>query len=267
MKRIGLFLVTFFLLVTSSQSQTKVSGKVLSTNNIPLIGAAVYYNNTSIGTTTNDEGFFELPYNESYSEIIVSYLGFKTASLNLKKEDVFKKITFKLSPKNNMLDEVMIRNKKKYSKETRAYYLRRFKRNFIGKGNLSLKCVIQNPDVISFDYDPKSRVLEAYVSKPIKIKNPTLGYTIYYDLVHFEINNNKVYYLGYSRFEELKGSEKKKRKWEKERQIAFNGSKVHFLKSIYNNNLYEEGFEVDMMKRIPNPNRPAMKKFLKLELT
>ena len=84
-----------------------------------------------------------------------------------------------------------------------------------------------------------------------------MGYKIYYDLVHFELDPNKVTYLGYTRYEPLKGAKRKKRKWEEKRQVAYLGSSMHFLRSIINKNLPEEGFKIDLIERIPNPNRPS----------
>ena len=156
-----------------------------------------------------------------------------------------------------MLDEVVVSNKKnKMSAEDRAYFLSRFKSTFLGKTNLSKQCKILNEDVIDLDYDVATGVLEASVSEPIIIQHKGLGYRIYYDLVHFELEPQKVTYLGYTRYQQLKGSKRKNRKWTEKRKVAYNGSTMHFFKSVVQGNLKEEGFVVDQFKRIPNPERP-----------
>lgn len=72
-------LILFFLLNGFiNNAQTRISGKVLDSNNLPLIGAAVYLNNTSIGTTTNDLGEFELFIKAGVHDLIISYLGYET---------------------------------------------------------------------------------------------------------------------------------------------------------------------------------------------
>ena len=68
----------FIILGFNNYAQTRISGKVIDTNNIPLIGAAVYLNNTSIGTTTDDLGEFELYIKEGIYDLIVSYLCYET---------------------------------------------------------------------------------------------------------------------------------------------------------------------------------------------
>ncbi|MBL4605515.1 MAG: carboxypeptidase-like regulatory domain-containing protein [Flavobacteriaceae bacterium] len=252
-----LFLLFFFLFtVTFISAQITIQGKVLDSQNKPLEGASVYLNNTSIGTTTNDEGKFELVIKEGVHEIIVSYLGYETLQYQLDTSKPNKPLTFKTRASANLLDEIVLNNKK-YSKEKRAHFMSRFKRSFIGRTNLSKRCRILNPEVIQFDYNELSHVLEAYVSKPIEVLNKDLGYKIYYDLIHFELTHNKITYLGYTRYVKLKGGRGKQRKWKKNRLRAYNGSQMHFIRSIMNNTFSKEGFIVDQSKRIPNPERPS----------
>jgi hypothetical protein len=47
------------------------------------------------------------------------------------------------------------------------------------------------------------------------------------------------------------------KKWKQKRRIAYNGSTMHFFRSIQNGTVKEEGFIVDQFKRIPNPDRPS----------
>lgn len=255
MKKI-LFLLLAFCSLTLVAQKT-IRGKVITSKNLPLIGASVYINSTSIGTTTNDEGEFELIVKNGKYDLIASYIGFTTAQFALDTETINQPIVFKLSPKSNMLDEVVVSNRKnKMSAEDRAYFLAQFRNTFLGKTNLSKQCKILNEDVVDLDYDISTRILEASVSEPIIIEHKGLGYKIYYDLVHFELEPQKVTYLGYTRYQELKGSKRKKRKWAEKRRIAYNGSTMHFLKSVVDGNLKEQGFIVDQFKRIPNPDRP-----------
>ena len=154
------------------------------------------------------------------------------------------------------LDEIVL-NSKKYSDEDRAYFLSRFRKSFIGKTIFADNCKIENPDVIQFDYNPLSNVLEAYVTKPIKIINKSLGYTIYYDLVYYKLSSTKITYLGYSRYEQIKGGKSKQRKWKQNRLRAYNGSKMHFIRAARNGTLYREGYVINLSKRILNPERPS----------
>lgn len=249
--------VLCFYFLPSSAQTTTITGKVIDNSNQPLIGASVYINNSTIGTTSNDTGEFELKVKDGRYTLIVSFLGFKTIQYDIETAN-YKKITFKLLPDATQLDEVVISNKKKkISKETRAYYLKRFRTHFLGKGVLADECIIENDEVIDFDFNTRTRVLEAYTSKPIQIRNKALGYHLFYDLVHFELTPEKVYYSGYSRYQKMKGSKRKMRRWEKERKKSYFGSKVHFLRSILSGNFKKEGYEIDLFRREKNPLRPS----------
>ena len=60
-----------------------------------------------------------------------------------------------------------------------------------------------------------------------------------------------------TRYENLKGSKRKKKRWEERRQVAYNGSTMHFFRAITAKNLKEEGFIIDQFKQVPNPRRPS----------
>jgi hypothetical protein len=46
---------------------------------------------------------------------------------------------------------------------------------------------------------------------------------------------------------------------------AYQGSLMHFFRSLYNNELEKEGFIVNHAKRIPNPKYPTESELQKLE--
>ena len=56
----GLY-IACILFTIQTFSQQLIKGKVSSNTNIPLEGASVFFNNTTIGALTNDKGEFELP--------------------------------------------------------------------------------------------------------------------------------------------------------------------------------------------------------------
>ena len=128
------FFFLLFLFVSFLNAQITIRGKVIDSKETPLIGASVYLNNTSIGTTTDDEGRFELTIKEGVYELIVSYLGYETLQYQLDTSKPNKPLTFKTKPSANLLDEIVLNNKK-YSKEERAYFMARLK-------NLSLGALI-----------------------------------------------------------------------------------------------------------------------------
>ncbi|WP_426431179.1 TonB-dependent receptor [Winogradskyella sp. HB-48] len=78
------FIIIILLLPFIAFSQDQLEGMVLETstgNEMPLPGANVYWLGSSIGTITNDDGKFSLPYKFSFNKLVISYVGFKTDTL------------------------------------------------------------------------------------------------------------------------------------------------------------------------------------------
>lgn len=84
-----------------------ISGKVTTASNEPLIGASVYWSDTSIGTTTNSNGEFNLSAKDISSKILVaSYLGHISDTLVITNQN---KVEFQLNESSN-LDEITIKS-------------------------------------------------------------------------------------------------------------------------------------------------------------
>lgn len=252
MKNILTLFVIF--IVTSCFSQVVIKGTV-SEKNGSLEGAAVYLNNTMFGTTTDGKGNFELPVKKGIYELIVSYLGYKKIVYNLNTETYDQPLIFTLQEEENSLDEVII--KKTVYDQNWKNNLQVFKKEFLGRSEFSQDCEILNEEVLFFDFDGLQNRFETFARKPLKIKNNALGYLITYELESFVRDKNYITYLGYSRYEPLKGGKRKQKKWKKNRLIAYNGSPVHFYKSLINKTSKQEGFVINQFKRVLNPERPS----------
>ena len=65
------------------QAQTLIKGQVLDVlDQSPLEGVSVYFDGTSLGTSTKAAGFFELPLSQKINAtLVVSYLGYETRSI------------------------------------------------------------------------------------------------------------------------------------------------------------------------------------------
>ncbi len=250
----NIFFILLVLFTISSFCQIEIKGTVYE-KNTPLENVAIYLNNTMLGTTTNIDGTFSLPIKEGQYELIVSYLGYKKIIYPLNTSTYTKPLVFVLEEDQNILDEIIIQ-KTVYDEEWH-YNLELFKKEFIGLTELSKDCQILNPEVLHFDFNGRENILTAYARKPLQIKNKGLGYLITYELESFIRKKNYVSYLGYSRYKELKGGKRKKKRWQKNRLKAYNGSVIHFFKSVMNNTFTEEGFIVNQFKRVPNPKRPS----------
>jgi hypothetical protein len=143
--------------------------------------ASIYINGTSLGTNSNQNGYFELDISKYSSlPITVSALGYFTYTLT--DFSVEKPIEIYLSPKTFELNEVVVAAKST-SKERKAN-LRLFRDQFLGSGYNGKNCVITNEADITFKNFGDT--LRAYASKPLLIVNSALGYKIIYYLDNFE---------------------------------------------------------------------------------
>ena len=234
-------------IVTSCFSQIVIKGTV-SEKNGALEGATVYLNNTMFGTTTDGKGNFELPVKKGIYELIVSYLGYKKIVYNLNTETYDQPLIFTLQEEENSLDEVII--KKTVYDQNWKNNLQVFKKEFLGRSEFSQDCEILNEEVLFFDFDGLQNRFETFARKPLKIKNNALGYLITYELESFLRDKNYITYLGYSRYQPLKGGKRKHKRWFKNRLKTYKGSANHFFKSLMNNELEKEGFVVEQFKRV-----------------
>jgi len=75
-----------FLLFFVSQfiySQETIKGIVTDEKNQPLLGANVFWFNTSIGTTTDENGNFSIKKSLETTFLVVSYIGFETKKIEI----------------------------------------------------------------------------------------------------------------------------------------------------------------------------------------
>jgi len=116
MKKIILSILLLIPLVSFSQKTFK--GMIMDKNNpkddLGVFGANVYWLNTSVGTTTNEKGWFTIPYKSSYNKLVVSYVGYKTDTITITS---LEPIHHFLTPENE-LDEIKINSKKKATQKS-----------------------------------------------------------------------------------------------------------------------------------------------------
>jgi outer membrane receptor for ferrienterochelin and colicins len=109
MKKYLIINLIFLSLIINAQEQLK--GLVLefsSTKEMPLPGANVYWLNSSVGTITQEDGTFSLPYKFSYNKLVISYVGFKTDTITVK-ENKFIRYVLQASDE---LDAVVLKSRK-----------------------------------------------------------------------------------------------------------------------------------------------------------
>ncbi|MCF7559068.1 TonB-dependent receptor [Sabulilitoribacter multivorans] len=93
-------------------SQDKINGMIMEANDknehIGLAGANVYWLNTEVGTVTDLDGKFTIPYKTDYKKLVISYVGFKTDTLTITEP---KMVHHWLQPTDN-LDAVTVTSRK-----------------------------------------------------------------------------------------------------------------------------------------------------------
>lgn len=230
MRLFVLLICGFFSVFSYAQN---LAGKVVTVNNEPIFGATVYFDGSTIGTTTNEEGKFVLPMKSTTNAtLIVSYVGYETvyvSSLNPSN-----RYTIKMTESVTDLVNVVV-EKPKFSREE---MLKVFRNQFIGKTKGAKNCKIKNEDEIYFSYDSKAFTFYAYSDVPLEIQNEYLGYKVFFDLKIFEVrfpnytlNESKILtssYFGTSRFQSFKDDKKTL----KIREEVFEGSSPQLFRSI-----------------------------------
>ncbi|MFQ3238038.1 MAG: outer membrane receptor for ferrienterochelin and colicins [Olleya marilimosa] len=105
-------LILFSLFPLLLLGQENLNGTIYdsSQDNIkqPLFGANLIWLGTSIGTSTDIDGNFSLPFVDSTNNLIISYVGFKSDTLVITSATPIKHV---LTPTNN-LDEVVVQSRK-----------------------------------------------------------------------------------------------------------------------------------------------------------
>ncbi len=227
-----------------------VTGKITdkATGN-PLQGASVFCQNTTFGTATGAAGDFILYLPNGGYDLVISFSGFETYSqrINASTENI-NSLAIALKQKDKSLEEVSITVTNEV-KDGWVKYGEFFKDQFIGMTENSQKCVIENPDALKFFFSKKKNRLKVSSKEDIRITNKALGYTIRYQLDSFihEYGTGLTQTTGIPFFEELHGSEEDSLAWEKNREKAYYGSVLHFMRCYYDSTLGENGYKLELV--------------------
>lgn len=237
-----LLFFSFTTITILGQSPPTISGSIIdSKTKQPVPFANVFLESTTIGTQTNLEGKFEIKKAKTGNfTLVVSMVGYLTYTKDIVILEGNLEINVNLVEDIKALKEVKV-----ISRSWESFY-KIFEKDFLGNDYNKNEVKILNKEVIDFDYDDSSKVISAKSIEPIIIENNNLGYKVYYSLDNFARNKKQISFKGIVRFE-LKDPESisKNKKFVQNRLEAYMGSLRHFLKSLINNNLKEEGFEIE----------------------
>ena len=173
----------------------------------------------------------------------VSALGYYSATIN--SISTTDPLVIYLTPKIFDLNEVVISDRS-LARERRSN-IKLFKDVFLGTTPNAKSCKILNENDITFNYKSDKDTLRAFASKPLQIENRALGYKITYFLDNFEYDrkNKTFFFKGNIIFNEEKAAEgTQKQSYEQQRINSYKGSKMHFFRELWADNLKAAGFIV-----------------------
>jgi hypothetical protein len=243
----------------SAQNLYTISGKVVDKNTkAPLQGASVFAQNTTFGVATDSEGEFRLKLPAGGYDLVVTFTGYETESFRISNAtEADKNLIIEVKPREKEMQEVSVVATNEVADGLQKYG-QFFFDHFIGKSSFSRQCSLANPSVLKFYFSKKRNRLKVVAEEPLQIINNALGYNIKYSIDSFtyDYNTNTAFSLGYPLFEELTGTASQGVKWMENRKRAYNGSMLHFMRSLYRQSLTDEGFEVQLLANQNGTDKP-----------
>ena len=242
-----LFVLSLALQSYSQRNEYLIQGKVLDqTTGSPLAGASVFCQNTTMGTISNSEGEFRLLVPNGGYDLVVSYTSFETFSMRVSSELAAQPITIQLKKQDKTLQEVAVVGSTEL-KDGWEKYGKFFMDNFIGTTPNSAMCTLENREALRFFFSKKRNRLKILTREDLIITNKALGYKIRYQLDSFvfEYNTNISTFSGYPLFEELTGTDAEKSNWTANREKAYFGSRLHFMRCWYDSTLTQQGYALE----------------------
>jgi CarboxypepD_reg-like domain len=222
-----------------------IRGTILDKSNDSKISfASIYLSGTFDGTQSDLNGNFELDISKNASKpLTISSIGYTSVTLTVFSTD--KPLIIYMTPKVYEVKEIVISSKSLVKR--RMANLNLFKNVFLGTTGNARHCEIINENDITFNYDSDRDTLKAFASKPIIIYNKSLGYKITYYLDRFEYykKDRSLFFAGNLIFnEDLAIDDTHEKLYERRRKEAYLGSRMHFFRALWADNLESSGFSV-----------------------
>ncbi|WPO83328.1 carboxypeptidase-like regulatory domain-containing protein [Chryseobacterium sp. JJR-5R] len=247
-KTVFLFLFLFPLYVSLAQA---VMGTVINDAGQKISDVNIYIDGTGTGTVSKEDGSFTLPLAAKNSGNVV-FQKENYESFTKPVSEVAGRVLKVVLLKSNDIEEVTI---VPYTEEAYRNFISYFLDQFIGQDREHVR--IKNQRTLKFAYDKKNNTLKVKAPKTLLIENKNLGYEIEYNLMNFyaDFNSKIVSSPGTSLFKEVKSNPKIKLN----RMNAYEGSLLHFFRSIHGNTVSADQFIVNHVIRVPNPKYPTEK--------
>ena len=220
----------------------------------PMQSVSVFIAGTTSGTISGVDGAFSLNYVASGSaQLVFAHLGYKTENRNVSEIPLNQPLKMEMQLKMQQIPAVSI-----FAKDSnRKKNMEEFLIGFLGDSEFGKKCTILNPNVIHLVRRPipgkiGQNELIAYADSDLIIENKLLGYTIRYMLESFSLSKYHVMFKGYPLFLDNLVSARNQEKIRENRERAYQGSQMHFFRSLTNKTLQEEGFLIFKVEKEGN---------------
>ncbi len=244
-----LFLLPILLFVSAFAFGQSISGRVIDAETkLPLEGASVFAQNTTMGAISAADGTFKLNLSKGGYEIVFSFTGYLSQRVSIQTSDE-KFLEIALAKEDASLTEVVITASNEVADGWEKYGAF-FLDHFIGLTPNADSTTLENPEALKFFYYKRSNKLKVFASEPLRIRNLALGYDLRYSLDSF------VFYYG-SKLSSYRGNclyipiedSSRTDEWATARKKSYTGSRLHFMRSYYDSTLKQEGFTVDMLSK------------------
>lgn len=230
-----IFLLTQSLSLCYAQGITFSGVLKSSENEEPIEHALLYIDGTTFGVTSDENGEFEFENLSFPVRIEISHLSYEPKSVLIENSRMDDPIH--LNPRAIRLREVLILNK-----GTRKDYIKKFNKWFIGNDQWGQRAKLLNDSaLVFFDITNGFRV---GASEPLIIESRGLGYTIRADLRDFLVEKDSSGSETWSFVSSYHFTASQKKKFHRNRARAYYNSVQHFLKSLYDTKISQNGYEI-----------------------
>ncbi|WP_346855462.1 carboxypeptidase-like regulatory domain-containing protein [uncultured Draconibacterium sp.] len=250
---IALMLLNF---TSSAQQNNAISGRIIdSESQKPIPHVEVFISGTTVGCITDTAGIFQIKPPYFPCTLVADHIAYESFVKPLEHGG---NLLIDMRPSNYSLHEIAVSGKDRRKRNLRFFYS-----HFIKENRDQIK--ILNDSALIFQRDKMQFI--ARTNEPLLLINDYLGYKIKVILDEFKVYaldgpNGKPIPLnsieggevmqmsGYYFYEPLEMQFPDKRfYYTLNRQTSYYGSYRHFLKSIYDENLGQQGYEIEV---IPN---------------
>lgn len=248
-------LILFLCCCSFVMAQQPLTGTVVSVpDHQPVERASVYIDGTSNGTYTNADGTFKLTPAQYPCKLIISHIGYTLLTCELKAPG---NLAIFLEEKNISLGSITVKS----NVNKRAQNLKDFSEAFLGTDKWGKRAKIKNDSVLYFYHTTDSirdstghfmyatDSLHAISRQPLEIELSLTGYTALIDIERFCVISNKntvdCDMVIHTRFiPQTAKSKSQEKRFRNFRQEAYYNSQRHFLRSLFENSLSENGYTI-----------------------